>query len=240
MITRLTDLVIRKLLEAKRGLRFLIYKTSEADVMKRFHMTYYHQGRERGLTWKKTCWLGTQVLKCPFDLWIYQEIIHRIKPDLIIETGTFKGGSALFMASICDICGTGQIVSIDIKPAYERPNHERITYLTGSSTSESIVTTVKELARDAKTVMVLLDSAHEKNHVLNELQVYAPLVTLNSYLIVEDTHLNGNPIRSDFGDGPMEAVTEFLQTNSSFRKDPIDRKFLLTFHPGGYLVRVKG
>ena len=87
--------------------------------------------------------------------------------------------------------------------------------------------------------MVLLDSSHDKDHVLNELRLYSPLVTLGSCLVVEDTHLNGNPMRSDFGPSPKEALIEFLQTNSSFKEDPICRKFLMPFNPGGYLIRVK-
>ena len=123
---RFGRLVMRQLREVKRGLRFWIYKSAEADVVNRFHMAYY-QSRERGLTWKNTYWLGAEVLKCPFDLWIYQEIIYRIKPDFIIETGTFKGGSALFMASLCDVIGIGHVVSIDISLSPDgRPNHDRI------------------------------------------------------------------------------------------------------------------
>ena len=241
MIPRLHRQLLRQLRELKRGMRFLVYRSAEADVIRRFHMAYY-QARERGGTWRNTSFLGVPVLKCPFDLWIYQEIIHKIRPDLIIETGTFAGGSALFMASICDIVGNGRIVSIDIKPqpqSSELPQHSRISYLQGSSTSEPIISTVKDLARDAKHVMVVLDSAHDKDHVLNEIHIYGELVTLGSYLIVEDTHLNGNPIRSEFGPGPMEALREFLETNSSFQEDPIGRKFLMSFNPGGYLIRVK-
>ena len=88
--------------------------------------------------------------------------------------------------------------------------------------------------------MVILDSAHDKDHVAEELRAYSPLLTVGSYLVVEDTHLNSNPIRADFGPGPREAVEEFLRDNTSFEVGPIGQKFLMTFNSGGYLRRVRG
>ena len=126
--------VARQLLAVKRAARFWLYRRAEPDVVARFHKLYY-QARERGITWGDTYWLGTQVLKCPFDLWVYQEILFSARPGLIIETGTYKGVSALFLACICDLIGTGHVVSVDIAFRDGRPEHSRITYLTGSSTS---------------------------------------------------------------------------------------------------------
>jgi cephalosporin hydroxylase len=178
-----------------------------------------------GGTWADTYWLGVPVLKCPLDLWIYQEIIFEVKPDVIIECGTFRGGSALFLAHMCDLVNNGRIISIDIEYREDRPKHERITYLIGSSTSEEIVRKVKSLIRDRDKVMVILDSDHHKEHVLKELKIYSKFVTKGSYLIVEDTNINGHPVVPDFGPGPLEAVEEFLKENKNFVADRTKEKF---------------
>lgn len=209
----------------------------EASPVDRFHECYYGADRQ---TWKNTFWLGTQILKCPLDLWIYQEIVHEIRPDLIIETGTFRGGTAHFLALVCDHLAHGEVLTVDIKEHEGRPEHPRITYLSGSSTDETIVTQVRDRARDHEVVMVILDSLHRKDHVLAELHLYAPLVTPGSYLIVEDTNVNGHPVRPDFGPGPMEAVEEFLAATGDFVVDSAREKLIMTFNPGGYLKRIDG
>lgn len=177
-------------------------------------------------------------LKLPTDLWIYQEILYDIRPDLIIETGTMYGGSALFLATICDTIKKGSIVSIDINRKDSFPNHERIKYITGSSTDEKIVNQVKNMIKTNDKVMVILDSDHTKNHVLNEMEMYSGLVSKDSYLIVEDTAINGHPVEPNFGDGPMEAVNEFLKTHDEFKIDNDKEKFLLTMNPNGYLKKI--
>jgi cephalosporin hydroxylase len=206
-----------------------------ADAFSRidqFHMLYY-SGREQ--TWGNTFWLGQTVLKCPLDLWSYQEILHEVQPELIIETGTYQGGSALFLASICDLLDQGEVLTIDVDRREGRPRHPRITYLTGSSTSSKILRQVRQRASGKSTVLVILDSGHGKDHVLSELHAYAPLVTPGSYLVVEDTNLNGHPVESNHGPGPAEAVEEFLERSDGFVRDESREKFLLTFNPGGYL-----
>jgi cephalosporin hydroxylase len=202
------------------------------SLIDQFHMLYYGS---REQTWGNTFWLGHHVLKGPLDLWTYQEILYDVQPDLIIETGTYRGGSALFLASISDLLRRGEVVTIDAARQDGRPRHRRITYLTGSSTSDEILRQVRRRARGKSTVLVILDSGHGKDHVLAELQAYAPLVTPGSYLIVEDTNLNGHPVESDHGPGPAEAVAEFLERNDAFVRDESREKFLLTFNPGGYL-----
>jgi cephalosporin hydroxylase len=209
-------------------------KVDTSLLIDQFH-TLYYDGRER--TWGNTYWLGHHVLKCPLDLWAYQEILHEVQPELIIETGTYQGGSALFLASICDLLGGGQVLTIDVDRREGRPRHPRITYLTGSSTSNGILRQVRRRAEGASRVLVILDSGHAKEYVLAELHAYAPLVTTGSYLIVEDTNLNGHPVDSDHGPGPAEAVAEFLQGNDAFVRDESREKFMLTFNPGGYLKK---
>lgn len=190
-------------------------------------------------TWMNTFWLGVPVQKLPFDLWVYQEILHEIKPDIIIETGTLFGGSALYMASILDLLHNGRIVSIDIEEREGRPQHERITYLRGSSTGAEILQVVDDMIKPGDKIVVILDSDHSAQHVLDELRIYNKYVTHGSYLIVEDTCMNGHPILSGSGPGPMEGLAEFLQENDDFIVDETKEKFFVTWNPKGYLKKVK-
>lgn len=210
-------------------------RDADRETIDRFLRLYYEQGVE-GRTWRDTYWLGTRALKCVADLFVYQEILTELRPGLIVETGTAEGGSAVFLASICDLLGHGNVVTIDIAPQ-RRPPHPRITYLTGSSTSDDVVAEVRSRAAREHAVVVILDSDHTKDHVLRELEVYADLVTPGSYLIVEDTSVNGHPVLPEFGPGPMEAVEEFLARDDRFVIDPRREKFLVTFNPHGFLRR---
>jgi cephalosporin hydroxylase len=210
---------------------------AQSEIVDRFHHLYYDAYRTGG-TWYATTWLGVTVWKCPLDLWIYQEMIHEIRPDLIVETGTAFGGSALYMASVLDLVGNGRVVTVDVREEPGRPRHERITYLCGSSVSEPVVEQVRDMAR-LKRVLVVLDSDHGKDHVLKELAAYSPLVTPGSYVVVEDTSVNGHPVLPDFGPGPAEAVAEFLGANPDFEVDRTREKFYLTFNPGGFLKRIR-
>ncbi len=207
----------------------------QRSITNPFHRMYYGL---RHQSWMSTRWLGTPILKCPLDLWMYQELLIRVRPDVIFETGTFSGGSAHYMASICDLLDRGRVVTVDLWPKPNRPEHPRITYLEGSSTSPEILGRIAEEA--SGTVMVILDSDHSRTHVLDELEAYGPLVTPGSYLIVEDTNLNGHPVHRRFGPGPMEAAEEFLTAHPEFVVDRECEKYFLTFNPRGYLKRVAG
>jgi cephalosporin hydroxylase len=203
----------------------------EAAVVRAFHLLYRDGKRLDKQTW----WRGHRVIKTPLDLWIYQEIIHDIKPDLLIETGTMYGGSAYFLASIMDLADHGDVLTIDRNHREGRPAHPRITYLTGSSSDPEIVKQAARRAEGKQTVMIVLDSNHKAFHVLDELRAYHPLVTPGSYLVVEDTNINGHPVEPTFGPGPMEALEEFLAENDDFELDEAREKFLLTFNPRGWL-----
>jgi cephalosporin hydroxylase len=187
--------------------------------------------------WTQASWLGTQALKNPLDLWVYQEIIFETQPDLIVETGTYRGGSARFLASICDLLDSGEVVSIDVEPLREDyPQHPRITYLGGrSSTDPAVVDEIRERA-DGRSILVILDSDHSEAHVNAELAAYAPLVPVGSYVIVEDSNIGR--IRKDLLPGPLEAVKAFLADSDEFEIDRDREKFLITFNPSGYLRRV--
>jgi len=216
-------------------IKYLIYLMIKKDIIERFHELYYDSFSK---TWGKTLWLGIHAAKCPLDLWIYQEIIFELKPDIIVECGTGCGGSSLFLASICDMIDKGRVITIDIEDKEGRPQHKRITYLLGSSTSEDIVEQVRKLISPKDKVMVSLDSAHDKDHVLEELRIYSRLVTRGSYIIVEDTNLSGHPVVPTDELGPMEAVEEFLKDNKGFVIDKTREKFYLSFNPNGYLKKI--
>jgi len=188
-------------------------------------------------------WLGIVTAQNPFDAWIHQEIIAEVKPDVILETGTYFGGSALIWAMILSqVNPAGRVITIDIEDMTEHARElpiwrERIDFLLGGSTDADIVTEVHERTR-GKRVMVILDSPHHKDHVLNELAAYSPLVDIGSYIIVQDSNFNGHPVLAGFGDGPYEAVEEFLRGNPDFESDRNRERFLFTLHPRGYLKRI--
>ncbi len=188
-------------------------------------------------------WLGVVAAQNPFDTWIHQEIIAEIKPDVIVETGTYFGGGALIWASILEqVNPGGKVITIDIDDKTEFARgypawKERVVFLKGSSTDAAIVAEVRKQA-EGKRVLVILDSAHHKSHVLGELDAYAPLVGEGSYVIVHDTNFGGHPVLPDFGEGPREAAQEFLASHPEFQVDRSRERFLFTIHPGGYLRHV--
>jgi cephalosporin hydroxylase len=199
----------------------------------RAHEVFYDSN-----AWTQATWLGSQALKNPLDLWIYQEIMAETRPDVVVETGTYRGGSAHFLASVCDLLGAGEVVSIDIEPLREDyPQHPRITYLAErSSTDEGVLAEVRERVGGRRT-LVVLDSDHSQRHVEAELEAYAPLVPVGCYLVVEDSNIG--QIRKDLMPGPLQAIETFLAGRSDFEIDRKREKFLLTFNPSGYLKRVR-
>ncbi len=213
-----------------------------------FLIQYYSSNVWNG----NTKFFGFPVCNNPCDCWVLQEIIFETRPTVIIETGTWYGGSALYLAILGDIlcghCGVDpKVITIDINETEHKPIHKRIKYLVGSSVSKRILDEVGKLIKKEDKVMVILDSNHNDFYVEKELKGYSKLVTKGMYLIVNDTHLNGNPIAlhpADLkeaklsGRGPNEAIIEFLKTNKEFEVDKSREKFLLTFCPGGYLRRL--
>lgn len=208
------------------------YERSAVDT---FHALYYG---EQHHTWEQTFWMGVPTLKCPLDLWIYQEILYECQPDVIIETGTYKGGTALYLASLCDVLGRGRIVTVDIGEDSRRPLHERITYIVGSSVEETTLQKVRSCIQSGERVMVILDSLHTQSHVRRELEAYSDLVTVDQYLVVEDTNVNGHPVCPNWGPGPWEAVEMFLAEHLNFVADRKREKFFMTFNPRGFLRKV--
>lgn len=199
-------------------------------------------------------WLGRPIIQYPQDVIALQEVIWEVKPQLIIETGIAHGGSLILSSSLLQLIGgDGRVLGLDIdirphnkKAIEEHPLAHRIDMLQGSSIDESIAAQVRERAKGKSPVMVILDSNHTHEHVLRELQLYAPLVTKGSYLIIFDTvveYMNDDafPDRPwGVGDNPYTAVQEFLKTTDRFElNSEIENKLLLTVGPGGWLKCVK-
>ena len=206
------------------------------SIEEKFNAHYYYSK-----VWSETYWQGRHVFKAPSDLWAYQDILYETIPEVIIECGTFHGGSTLYYANLFDIMGTaGEVITIDVDAMPDMPQHKRITYFLGSSLSAEILEKVKELIRGKENVMVILDSDHSKEHVAKELEAYHAFVSAGCYLVVEDSNLNGHPVFSGFGHGPgpMEAMEEFLPRHPEFVIDASKEKYMLTFNPKGYLKKI--
>lgn len=212
---------------------------TESLVVKKFHKLYYDGPKQGGQIFQRTYWRGVQCLKCPTDLMAYQEIIHETRPDLIIETGTCHGGSALFLADMLTLEGCGEVITVDLIPRGGRPEHPRITYVEGSSSDPGVIASVFEGRPRGERVMAILDSDHSKGHVLAEMRLIAPHVSVGCYLIVEDTNVNGHPVFKAHGPGPYEAAEEFLSADERFEVDRSREKYLMTFNPSGFLRRVR-
>ena len=199
-------------------------------------------------------WLGRPIIQYPQDIIALQELIWQVKPDLIIETGIAHGGSLIFSASMLELLGgNGQVLGIDIDiRAHNRveiekhPMFKRITMIQGSSTDPEITKKVYEFAKAKKKILVVLDSLHTHDHVAKELELYSPLVSKGSYLIVFDTIVEDMPDDSfpdrpwGKGNNPKTAVWEFLKKNDRFVIDKdIENKLLITVAPDGFLKCVK-
>ena len=200
-----------------------------SDAVERFHVASY----ERGVL-NDTYWFGVPIQKSPLDCWTYQEILHEQRPDLIVETGTYLGGSALFFAHLFDLLGDGRVLTIDLQHR-GRVDHPRVTQLEGDALSPEILAKVEAAVAGARRVLVVLDDDHSAAHVLRELRTYGRFVTPGSYMVVEDTNVNGHPVFPEHGPGPMEAVRQFLAGDPSFEIDHSREKFLLTYFPDGWL-----
>ena len=207
------------------------------QIQDRFSLLFYE--REHS-TWRNTFWHGHVTYKVPADLWVYQEILHELRPDVVVECGTAYGGSALYLAHVLDGIGHGQVITIDVAdtPEHPRPQHPRIEYVLGSSVDPELVGKLRARITGQR-VMVILDSLHTAEHVGAKLEAWAPAVSVGSYLIVEDTNVNGHPVAPGYGPGPGEAVEAWGAASHGFEVDRSREKHLHTFNPGGYLRRIR-
>jgi cephalosporin hydroxylase len=185
-----------------------------------------------------TSWLGVPIWQNLLDLWTIQETIAELRPALLIETGTYLGGSALFYAQLMDLVGTGRVITIDVVKRHQL-DHPRIEFLLGSSTDDAVVEQVRQAAAAADgPVMVIFDGKHARDHVARELELYAPLVTPGSLLLSQDGILDQLRIFRDKRPGPLRANVDFLARHPEFEHDrERNDRFGLTHHPLGWMRR---
>ncbi len=199
----------------------------QAAVVKAFQRIYHRAARR---TWHDVWYRGTRLHAYPTDLWVYQELLEELKPGLVVQTGTYRGGTALFLADRLQIIGRGQVVSIDAEAEANRPQHPRLTYLTGPPTADDIVEVVRGRLDASEPALLLLGAGTTEDEVLGELEAYAPLAPAGSVVVVEHTHL----------DGPAAALQRFLGSTNDYEVDARGDRHFLTQNPGGLLRRVAG
>ena len=197
--------------------------------------------------WDNMRFLGVKIIKNPLDLWMMQEVIYEIRPDFIIETVTWRGGSALYWAHTLNGMGltSSRVLTVDIQDMVEDAIHvplwhQYVEFFHAGSTDPDLVAQISERVK-GKKVLVVLDSDHHMHHVRQELRMYSPMVSHGSYIVVEDTHYDSVPIYPHFGPGPMAAVNKFLAEGGSdlFEQDFSREAMVMTFNPGGWLRRKK-
>lgn len=195
----------------------------------------------------KVSWMGVPVWQNVFDLWVIQETIAEIRPDVLIETGTNRGGSSFFYGQLFDALypgdtSRGRIWTVDIEDL-RQIKHPRVTFHLGSSISPETIGSLKDwIGPGSPKVMVILDSDHNKPHVRSELEVYAPLVTPSSYLLCQDGVIDDLKMFRRHGEqGPRLALEDFFCTSPHAKHFEIDEercgRFLITHHPKGWIRR---
>ncbi len=212
----------------------------EQRIVEAYHQLYYQKR-----LWDTTRWLGAPCLKSPHDMWMYQEILVETRPTLIIETGTAWGGSSHFLGCVfdamheADASHDGRIVTIDTLCREHEASHRRVEKIKASSLDPATVEQVRAMIGPGDRVMLILDSLHNRDHVLAELRAYGPMVTPGCYAIVEDSNINGHPVYTDYapdqGPGPFEAVMDYLAMTDRFEIDRSREKLYMTLNPCGYL-----
>jgi cephalosporin hydroxylase len=197
-------------------------------------------------------WLGMPIIQTPQDMVLIQEVIYRTEPDVIVETGVAHGGSLIFYSSLLEVFKkTGRVIGVDIeirehnrRVIEAHPLGERISLIEGSSIAPEVVSNVKKEIGSTKNILVCLDSNHYKDHVLQELKLYAPFVNVGSYIVVFDTAtsllVDEKACDESYrNNGPLEAVQEFLKETDCFVIDEHYNRLYVTASPNGYLKRVK-
>lgn len=201
--------------------------------------TVFHDLKDQ--TFATTTWLQVPLVKTPADILVFQQIIAETRPELIVETGAYVGGSAMLFASVQEMLGIdGRVIAVDIDLSFVHDKvreHPRIELIEGSSTDPEVVSRIRAAA-EGKRTMVDLDADHRAHHVLEELRLYSSLVSPNCYLVVEDSFFGGRPVRPDAVPGPSEALDAWFAEDPPFESDRWRERFLLTQNPRGYMRRI--
>jgi len=265
MINNLKDTIIEKEKEIAQ-IKEQLANMPDSETVKKFtHHYFEYYAKDPAIMYGSTFY-GLVLMQNPADMWMMQEIITKIRPDFIIETGTFAGGAALYYATILkQVNNKGKVITIDIEPKPRMYNtnilkkendllyntvkeisDNYIEFIISNSVDPALIERLKEQTKNKK-VLVTLDSCHSYEHVLNEINLYSQLVSPGSYLIVQDTFLDDKKEWVEkyaacpgykIKGGPGKAVSEFLRGNSDFKVDKSRERFLFTFYPSGYLKKV--
>lgn len=209
------------------------------SAAEQYHHWYYDKQ-----VWKQVSYHGIRTLKLVSDLWNYQEIIFEHGIDYVVETGTRHGGSALFFAdTLAARCEQGFVISIDVSGDENQVRtHPRIRFLVADSAAPATVRAVTSMLPEPSRrgpCFWILDSDHSRDHVLRELDAWVPVMKEGDYLVVEDSNINGHPVRPDFGPGPWEAIRDFNALRPGLLSPDQRRaeKFGLSFATDGYFIR---
>ncbi|WP_082914633.1 protein arginine N-methyltransferase [Paramagnetospirillum marisnigri] len=205
-----------------------------------FYAMSYYENQDPSWRSLNSMWQGRIMQKFPADMMTYHRILWETKPTLIVECGTFDGGSALYYASLFDMVGEGRVVSVDIIHKDGLPHHPRVEYITGSSIAPEIVRRVRNAVRPGDRVMVVLDSNHDRDHVEAELAAYHDLVTSGCYLVVEDSSIDLCPVANTHyqNGGPLYAIADFIGQHPEYVIDRRREQYLTTVAPYGFLYRI--
>jgi len=233
--------------EASTGPRELDIYTPEG--FKVLSNLFTRSGWQQKISYEPT-WLGIPIIQTPEDIVMMQELLWKVRPDVVVECGVAHGGAMVLYASILDLLGKGHVIGVDVEiRKYNRlalqshPMSRRFTLIEGSSVETDTVEQVRRLIRPNDTVLVTLDSNHTAAHVAKELGLYAPMVSQDSYMVVFDGVMQvltdapgGSPTWDE--DNPWRAIQDFLASNKDFEVDSYYNRLKVTHCPGGFLKRV--
>jgi cephalosporin hydroxylase len=184
------------------------------------------------------------MMKCPNDIWMYQDVMTKLRPQVVIETGTYQGGSALWFAFLMDMLRIrdGRVLTIDIVN-YRKTwlvEHPRISYLDGNSADPEMARSIGLGLPEEGGRLVVLDSDHSAEHIYNELTLYAPMLRVGDWLVVEDTNIGWTDNNGGGDRGARGGVQDYMdQHPGEFTQDLLSERYLLTMNPGGWMQRVK-